>query len=378
MRQLVAFLGPEAAHPIDYEDQDWPADPWIREDQFVDCKYQQEGDAWTDIAKINLAARGRNAAQESAKLEELGNLRFERASKHVYDDLIGVGIANLREHFAVRGLVRSSSFVRAVSDEVYERLASLRSAFLQSYVEPAQKTELGIVPFRQEWLKRKWHQVWDQELVRARGLVSALAQSTGFSAAEVYPMISDVEVRGRQLTFDFLHDLKIAVVEQVQRTAAPSTPATAEARQSDFTFLKNSALKLILERDYAELQRLDPETATKAVLVLSGSIIEGLVLDAVVTLGRWNLEEAAKRTLDELTNAALSAQILKHDRLSHAAKQYRNLVHPGREIRDNVKFSAADATLAKAAVDIAIREVREWYENRRATAQSQIASAAGG
>src|SRR5258708_5927314 len=27
---LISFLGPEAAHPIDYEDQDWPADPWSR------------------------------------------------------------------------------------------------------------------------------------------------------------------------------------------------------------------------------------------------------------------------------------------------------------------------------------------------------------
>jgi monoamine oxidase len=28
--RLVSFLGPEAAHPVDYEDQDWPADPWSR------------------------------------------------------------------------------------------------------------------------------------------------------------------------------------------------------------------------------------------------------------------------------------------------------------------------------------------------------------
>ena len=28
--QLVAFFGPDAAHPIGYEDQDWPADPWSR------------------------------------------------------------------------------------------------------------------------------------------------------------------------------------------------------------------------------------------------------------------------------------------------------------------------------------------------------------
>ncbi|MHB8216091.1 MAG: flavin monoamine oxidase family protein [Candidatus Sulfotelmatobacter sp.] len=30
VERLVKFLGPEAAHPIDYEDQDWPADPWSR------------------------------------------------------------------------------------------------------------------------------------------------------------------------------------------------------------------------------------------------------------------------------------------------------------------------------------------------------------
>jgi monoamine oxidase len=28
--QLVSFLGPDAARPIDYDDQDWPADPWSR------------------------------------------------------------------------------------------------------------------------------------------------------------------------------------------------------------------------------------------------------------------------------------------------------------------------------------------------------------
>ena len=149
----------------------------------------------------------------------------------------------------------------------------------------------------------------------------------------------------------------------------------ASVKRADFTFVNSGELKRVLERDYVELQRLDPETTTKAVLVLSGALIEGLVLDAVVSSGKWSLEEGAKRTLNELVNAALSAQILKHDRLSHAARQYRNLVHPGREIRENVQFSEPDAVVAKAAVDIAIREVREWYENRRATANSQGAAA---
>jgi monoamine oxidase len=30
VERLVSLLGPEAAKPVDYEDQDWPADPWSR------------------------------------------------------------------------------------------------------------------------------------------------------------------------------------------------------------------------------------------------------------------------------------------------------------------------------------------------------------
>jgi len=30
VERLISLLGPEAANPIDYEDQDWPADPWSR------------------------------------------------------------------------------------------------------------------------------------------------------------------------------------------------------------------------------------------------------------------------------------------------------------------------------------------------------------
>ena len=30
VERLISFLGPEAANPIEYEDQDWPADPWSR------------------------------------------------------------------------------------------------------------------------------------------------------------------------------------------------------------------------------------------------------------------------------------------------------------------------------------------------------------
>jgi hypothetical protein len=52
--------------------------------------------------------------------------------------------------------------------------------------------------------------------------------------------------------------------------------------------------------------------------------------------------------------------IITEDRLTNATRNSRNLIHPGREIRDNVIFDERDAQAAKVAVDIAIREVRTW------------------
>jgi hypothetical protein len=57
---------------------------------------------------------------------------------------------------------------------------------------------------------------------------------------------------------------------------------------------------------------------------------------------------------------AHDAKIIKEDRLSNATRNSRNLIHPGREIRDNVLFDQTDAQAAKIAVDIVIRDIRGW------------------
>jgi hypothetical protein len=58
----------------------------------------------------------------------------------------------------------------------------------------------------------------------------------------------------------------------------------------DFGFIFNNQLRKIAERDYAELQRLEPLVATKSVITLSGSIIEALLFDALVASGKWSFE----------------------------------------------------------------------------------------
>jgi hypothetical protein len=137
------------------------------------------------------------------------------------------------------------------------------------------------------------------------------------------------------------------------------------AKVMDFSFILIERIRTIIERDYAELQGLEPGDATKSVLVLSGGIIEGLLLDAIVTSGYWTYADASERFLKDMIHPAKTKGIIQHDTLSEVLRVFRNLIHPAREIRDKLVFDVTHANHARAAVEVIISEVRSWYESRK-------------
>lgn len=136
---------------------------------------------------------------------------------------------------------------------------------------------------------------------------------------------------------------------------------------ADFSFMFDARVRKILERDYEELQQLSTRTSIKAVIVLSGGIIEGLLFDSLVASGKWTFDGASKKSLKVMIDEAKTKGIIIEDRLTDVTRKYRNLIHPSSEIKENVVFEETDATLARTAVDIVIREVRNWgfSEQRR-------------
>lgn len=146
--------------------------------------------------------------------------------------------------------------------------------------------------------------------------------------------------------------------------------AKMERKQTDFSFVTDQRLKTIVERDYAELQELDPGQTSKAVLVLAGGVIEGILLDALVLTGdnRWTFAEGCKRFFKDMIGAAVNKGIIKEDKFTHAMRNYRNVIHPGKEIQEKIVFGEPDARVAHAGVDVVIREVREWHSKQSNTA----------
>jgi hypothetical protein len=187
--------------------------------------------------------------------------------------------------------------------------------------------------------------------------------SIGLASKDVQPQAGKVEVEGRKIKLSVLSDLDIAALRRDQG-AKSKAPPLGQRSSEDFSFVQNLRMRSILARDHAELQTLDSTVQSKAVLILSGGMIEGLLVDAIVTAGKWGLVEGSRKSLKELIDEAILAGIIRQDRLSHAAREYRDLVHPGREVREDLTFTSDDADISRAAVGITIREVKEWHSKR--------------
>jgi hypothetical protein len=107
----------------------------------------------------------------------------------------------------------------------------------------------------------------------------------------------------------------------------------------DLSFMENATLRTLAKKDLEEIRQLEADLTPKAVVVLSGSMAECLLLDTIkshetqarkcssaknVSLNRWDL--------DTLIEVAYELHALKEQTYatSHTLRSYRNLIHPGK------------------------------------------------
>jgi hypothetical protein len=155
-----------------------------------------------------------------------------------------------------------------------------------------------------------------------------------------------------------LASLKIAIEEP------ESTPVT-ETRE--FSFVADAELRKVVERDYAETQRAYIAKCWKSVIILSGGAIEAILVDRLLQdvararsaskapkgpdITRWDLADVINVCV-ELGLVSPGAE-----RLSHSVRQYRNLVHPGNEVRNRLTFDAEEARIALEVLHIIHRDL---------------------
>ena len=141
-----------------------------------------------------------------------------------------------------------------------------------------------------------------------------------------------------------------------------------------FSYVVDTGLREIIERDYFELNaKLFPSGAWKSTVIMAGSILEAVLHDILAHTKRVAQTNASSKgakgkggisidiTVDpdawklvHLINVAVDIGILPPDRaatIDQVLRDYRNFVHPRKEIKKQHECSKAEAGLAKYGLD---------------------------
>ena len=134
-----------------------------------------------------------------------------------------------------------------------------------------------------------------------------------------------------------------------------------------FDFITDLDFRNILERDYEELNKCIESKSSKSVLILAGSIIEAVLTDYFISFPVNDLkkQKVLKMDLYNLIELSVEQKLISKSTkdLSSVIKNYRNLIHPGREVRTSENFDFDTAIVAKSLLNIIVKEIRENYLN---------------
>jgi hypothetical protein len=143
-----------------------------------------------------------------------------------------------------------------------------------------------------------------------------------------------------------------------------NTPIT---ERREFRFVSDGKLRSILERDYEELQRAFVARCWKAVIILSGGGIEAILTDLLGQDGASARAATAAPKEPDITKWSLSHLIAVAvelrkiseavEKLSSPVREYRNLAHPGNELRTGLTFGAEEARIALEVFHILHRDL---------------------
>ncbi|WP_157068178.1 hypothetical protein, partial [Desulfosarcina cetonica] len=137
---------------------------------------------------------------------------------------------------------------------------------------------------------------------------------------------------------------------------------------SEFDFISNDTFRNMLERDKREMTSCLDAGNFKSVLVLAGSIIEAILVDffLVFLAEKHSSSTILKSPLSKLIDIAVENNLVS-DRtkdIASVVRNYRNLIHPGKEFRLKEKVDKPSAVVAANLVDIMISELRDVFSEK--------------
>jgi hypothetical protein len=173
------------------------------------------------------------------------------------------------------------------------------------------------------------------------------------------------------------YDKKVPIDPSARHSYLMSTLYIPKEERDTFIFMKNDALKSIVSSDWVEVQQCYQAKAWKYSIIGCASVLEGILLDCLLQDQEMAIEAQKKVNpsrnpgndllnwdLVDLVDAAKGMKIIGEasSLLGHALRLHRNLVHPGRQVKEIIKVSEEEAQISMNTVEKCIREFTERYK----------------
>jgi hypothetical protein len=185
-------------------------------------------------------------------------------------------------------LKRRGQYHRKLNRKHAEHMKEVAALVVREYLTAYE--EEGSVPTENDFAAIR---------LKVTALLNGQTHSRSLEVSDFSGASSEMTSSLNEIVDDADKEIRIAV-EAGQLVASKKGQHRTDSRRPatgmDFSFVADTRIRTIVERDSVELQKLGPSQASKSVLVLAGSIMEGLIFDALVTDGKYTLSKPAKNT----------------------------------------------------------------------------------
>jgi hypothetical protein len=282
------------------------------------------------------------------------------------DNKVAKDIGAWRDQSSMNGMLSSGIFINGIWEREEERTRQLCRFYWGTAIELALKQNGTLETKDMERIRVSAKEIIDAELGQAKKLTFDWIRKAGLG------LDSHFEKKYEEASQNYHDDLEreftiragLAAIQGIKST--PGELPSSTLIEKDFAFVTDEDLRNICKRDYEEVQRVQIAGAHKATILLSGSLTEALLLDALkrneakaTASSKASSKPLTQWDLHNLLDVAIDLGLINPGAavLAKGIKDYRNLIHPGKEIRTKFHVGSEEATISRQFLELVIRDL---------------------
>lgn len=292
---------------------------------------------------------------------KLSDLKYHRDAEKIINTAKD-DIKRIAEEHNARGILHSGIFLTTVLKRCIELISTLLHKKVSYDLENIELENKLIKDYELVLYKRHEHLGYKLIDEFALPILSDWATRIGSQEMLGY-LYKTLKLETEKIESKAKLDVNIAKIEEATKE---KTKMNKLIEIGDYSIISSKELRAQIERDIKELNQAIENSNYKTIIVFSGRIIEAILLDALLQreeeakkfstekdIRKWNLEKIIQVAHDLHLIGTVATNT------SHLLRQYRNIIHPGKELRDDYKVVPELATISIQAVSIVISSLHE-------------------